>query len=97
MGNLLGPKTPPDPGCLREIPESSISKDKARDLDEQSTAGKSDTTTTGLRLLVSSWLSSGGDQGKTAVSVHFWQGMGDDFVDGLLNSERRFTMFFTAS
>jgi len=84
-GNLLSPKTSPDPSCLRRapsIPGHSRSKDNARDLDEQSTADKSDATTTGLRLLVSSWLSSGGSQGKTAVSVHFWQDMWDDFIDG---------------
>ena len=75
-GDLMSPKTPPDLGCLRKapsIPGHSISN--ARDLDEQSTADKSDATTTGLRLLVSSWLSSGSSQGKTAVSVHFWQDM----------------------
>jgi hypothetical protein len=78
-GNLPSP-TPPDPGSLRKAPSTpglSRYKDNSKDLDEQSTADKSDVTTTGLRLLVSSWLSSGGSQGKTAVSVQFWRDMWD--------------------
>jgi SAM domain (Sterile alpha motif) len=84
-GNLLGSMSPPDSGNLRKAPSMpghNKSKDKPRDLEEQSITDKSDATV-GLRLWVSSLLSSGGGHGETAVSVHFWLDMWKSFIDDL--------------
>ena len=73
VGNLPRSKSTPDSGKLRRSPSVPAQKytKPAEDPGEQSTDDKPDPTI-GLRLWVSSLLSSGGGQGETTVSVHFW-------------------------
>ena len=72
VGNLLRSRGPHDPGNLRRSPSVPIqrSTEPAGDPGEPSADEKSDATT-GLRLWVSSLLSSGGGQGETTVRDQF--------------------------
>jgi SAM domain (Sterile alpha motif) len=89
-GNLLGSMSPPDPGNLRKVssmPGPNRSRNRSKDkprgrVEGQSITDKPDATV-GLRLWVSSLLSSDGGHGETAVSVHFWLDMWKSFIDDL--------------
>jgi SAM domain (Sterile alpha motif) len=80
VGNLLRSRSPRDPSDLRRSPSVPIqrSTELAGDPGEPSADEKSDATM-GLRLWVSSLLSSGGGQGGTAVSVQFRWGRVERF------------------
>jgi hypothetical protein len=86
VGNLLrSTRSPHHPGDLRRSPsvpmQRSTEPAASGDSSEQLTDEKSDSTM-GLRLWVSSLLSSGGGQGGTTVSVRFRWGQLDAFTDG---------------